>query len=546
MTIHCLTNPKNFVKEAKKSSITYEYLDEAFKCIGKQKTSRMFKGKSSRGKVDSLSTATLDNWMLTFEYVKQNPNKPDNDPYQARSIEPTKEWYEYVNLIKKPISQQEVSSWEKLSLTKLGKIAPTYGITLGVANNKSLRNIRERMNEMVKRRQTYIWKSEQVDTTSDEKYDKEDFRMMNILKLQEIAKKYGIPSAHIKKDELITAILDAKDANFSEDIVNPYKKLNSKELKKIAKDRGFTRYNDLQRTELMKSLIEDDSRYVEKPDEPCTDDSTIYQCQELKKYELVASTGETFIIPVRADGYVNATRLCKAGNKNFAQWKVLESTQTLIQMLAENIGSSKESLLTVEQGRYGGSWIHPDLAMQLVQWVSPQFALQSSRWTRELAETGEVKLRRPTRPQISLTDMDIEAEEIEMEYSWTQYTNCLVLYIAYIGNGMVKIGSSDSKFIEREIKHTSSESIYPQFRMLKCYKISARPIEKTIQTLLDRYRVIFGVQKEIFKPPKTLKEFLKDIEILLQDNDLKMQNDILRKEIMELKLELAQLKCIHN
>ena len=40
-----------------------------------------------------------------------------------------------------------------------------------------------------------------------------------------------------------------------------------------------------------------------------------------------------------------------------------------------------------------GSWIHPDLAIQLAQWISPMFSLQVSRCVRELALTGSVMLR---------------------------------------------------------------------------------------------------------------------------------------------------------
>lgn len=31
----------------------------------------------------------------------------------------------------------------------------------------------------------------------------------------------------------------------------------------------------------------------------------------------------------------------------------------------------------------GGTWIHPDLAIQLAQWCSKAFAIQVSRWIRE-------------------------------------------------------------------------------------------------------------------------------------------------------------------
>ena len=37
-----------------------------------------------------------------------------------------------------------------------------------------------------------------------------------------------------------------------------------------------------------------------------------------------------------------------------------------------------------------GSWIYPDLSVQLAQWLSPSFALKVSRWIRELGLTGSV------------------------------------------------------------------------------------------------------------------------------------------------------------
>ena len=60
-----MANPQNFVTEANKLNIKYEYLVEAVECIGKQSVSRLFNGNSNRGKQESLSAATIDNWLLT-------------------------------------------------------------------------------------------------------------------------------------------------------------------------------------------------------------------------------------------------------------------------------------------------------------------------------------------------------------------------------------------------------------------------------------------------------------------------------------------------
>jgi hypothetical protein len=39
-----------------------------------------------------------------------------------------------------------------------------------------------------------------------------------------------------------------------------------------------------------------------------------------------------------------------------------------------------------------GSWIHPDLAIQLAQRISPSFALQVSKWIRTLFTDGNVSI----------------------------------------------------------------------------------------------------------------------------------------------------------
>jgi hypothetical protein len=104
------------------------------------------------------------------------------------------------------------------------------------------------------------------------------------------------------------------------------------------------------------------------------------------------------VISSREDGFVNATQMCKAGGKLFGHWKPLESTKALIKALESDIGIPASQLVDVRKGNSSkfsqGSWVHPDLAVQLAQWISPVFALQVSRWVRELAVTGRVKMGR--------------------------------------------------------------------------------------------------------------------------------------------------------
>ena len=545
MTKRCLTNPQSFVKEAHAKGVRYEYLQEASKCIGNQKIVRMFKGKSSRGSLNSLSSATLQNWFITFEYVQEHPNEEDKDPYQARAIEPTQEWFDYVTLIKSPIPQDVVDSWENLSNQKLGDEALKYGITIGIRNGRAIKTLHQRMYDMIERRREKIWNTIEEPKNQQESTEEEpNYRMMNMFKLHSIAQSYGIAANRLKKEEIICRIQKAKKENLTQSQEqNDYEKLTSRELKNIAKDMGFISYNNLKKTELIKMIVEHN---ITDNEEEIIDSHIIEEPSnlEIKEYSLELSSGKNFIIPIREDGMVNATALCKAGNKKFADWKRLKETKKYLTELNMNMGIPILDLIQSDiGGNYNGTWIHRKVAYHLAQWISPKFSVQVSNWLDQLLTTGEVKLQRPVKPLLDMSQIDIEAEILEKNYDWSQYTNSLVLYIAYIGNGLLKIGSSDSRLLQREIKHTSCESPYSQFRILKTFKISSRTMETTIHELLTRYRMNFGVQKEIYKPPETLEQFINNVKNLVDDHDLKLKIEVLKEEILELRRENTRL---HN
>lgn len=125
----------------------------------------------------------------------------------------------------------------------------------------------------------------------------------------------------------------------------------------------------------------------------------------------------------REDGFINATAMCKAGKKEFKHWNSLESTKALTRALVEvenaDVGistSAKYSVIDIKKGgndkKAQGSWIHPDLAVQLAQWISPTFALQVSKWIRELAYTGSVNIKED-KTQQQLFDLQNENKKLK-------------------------------------------------------------------------------------------------------------------------------------
>ncbi len=83
------------------------------------------------------------------------------------------------------------------------------------------------------------------------------------------------------------------------------------------------------------------------------------------------------------DGYINATAMCQAAGKLFADYRRLASTDQYLNALHTDMGIPITVLIqSVRGGREGeqGTWVHPYVATHLAQWLSPEFAVQVNKW----------------------------------------------------------------------------------------------------------------------------------------------------------------------
>jgi hypothetical protein len=86
------------------------------------------------------------------------------------------------------------------------------------------------------------------------------------------------------------------------------------------------------------------------------------------------------------DGYVNATAMCAAVGKRFNDYSRLAVTQEFLAELSRSAGIPADLLVfTNMTGRNEerGTWVHPDVAINLGQWCSPKFAVAVSQWVWE-------------------------------------------------------------------------------------------------------------------------------------------------------------------
>ena len=542
MTVKIFSNPKTLIKELFNQCIYYEFLTEAKQSLGCQKLSKHFEGKSTRGgNSNSISAVTIENWIKTFEYVQENPNEEDKDLFQPRNISPKDSWFEYINLLKTPINEDEIKSWDNLSNKKLGDKAQDIGYIVGIRNSTAIKTLKERMITTVERRREHIWTkldefNELIPTICNFIYNQDisdtDYRIMNVNKLHFLCKQRKIVSMHKKKDEMIK-LLEEYDSKEPETSISEYTKLSLIQLKCLAKERYLSDYNNKKIHELIQMLenYDENQKIKNKKKEE----------HEKNKYNMVL--GDIVILARKQDNYIDATSLCKAAGKNFFNWNENSKSKEFLRELNRSIGNPMDLIKIISTGinEGRGTWVHPRVAINIAQWASPKFDVIVSGWIHNLLKDGVVSIGKPVDGFSTYTQIEEEAIYLENNLDRAKFSNCMVLYLSYIGDGLIKIGYSDCGFSNRNIRHMSCETKYKQFRNIGLYEISERSIEKLVHNNFIIYRYPFEKQTEIYSV-KSLSKFTTEVEQFLYDNDLKMRIKELRKENVKMKIENAELK----
>ncbi len=280
-------------------------------------------------------------------------------------------------------------------------------------------------------------------------------------------------------------------------------------------------------------------------------------------------------IESREDGFINATQLCKAGGKKFNNWYQLDSTKEIIKELEKSLNAgipAFKNLVEVKKGRYNsGSWIHPDLAVQLAQWISPSFAIQVSRWIRELLITGNVsvdskksdeeliELQNKVR-QLQLENKEkdalLEKKEVLLEEKddtlnrlhniqkellsyKKRVTKEETIYIVstadYARQGIFKIGRTKNKMNFRNSSHNTTPIAGDKVKVIKTFNVNDSVlVERNIHAKLNG--LLLEGEKEFFMCPYDLLENIVDVIIHHDDEE----NDIVNK-IVETVYRLRQV-----
>ena len=96
----------------------------------------------------------------------------------------------------------------------------------------------------------------------------------------------------------------------------------------------------------------------------------------------------------KSDGYINATQLCKAGDRKFNTYYRRKKTKEFLKVFSIDTQICVDSLIKYNSsyGEERSSWVHPHIAINIAQWISAEFDVKVSRWIYELMLFGNVTL----------------------------------------------------------------------------------------------------------------------------------------------------------
>ncbi|UOX38643.1 KilA N domain protein [Finch poxvirus] len=155
------------------------------------------------------------------------------------------------------------------------------------------------------------------------------------------------------------------------------------------------------------------------------------------------------VIMFKDNGFINATKLCELGKKDFKNWLRLDGSKELIKKLEEDNNyyymtklSSKKMLCVIieikdrrkhHQHDISGSYVHPDIVPHIISWISPSFAVRVSKITnyhisghyeykllerkKEIKEIYEMLFNFSTRHNANSVKLRKELNMMEEKYS---------------------------------------------------------------------------------------------------------------------------------
>lgn len=104
-------------------------------------------------------------------------------------------------------------------------------------------------------------------------------------------------------------------------------------------------------------------------------DSSIRATSRKVTSNLVKAEYNDFAVTFTEEAWFNATEVADKYNKRVADWLENIETQHYLRALAEILKVPNLALLKTRRGRYGGTWLHPQLAVFFARWLDIRFGI---------------------------------------------------------------------------------------------------------------------------------------------------------------------------
>jgi len=123
-------------------------------------------------------------------------------------------------------------------------------------------------------------------------------------------------------------------------------------------------------------------------------DDTLINNSNETTFQLTLPNNTTMVIPIK-NGRINATVLCKAGNKEYSKWIRNKNSEDTLLALEKYLQLSRDQIITtVTTGPNDqrGTFVNRKLGIIIAMWINPDFFIQIASWIDELLITGSVTI----------------------------------------------------------------------------------------------------------------------------------------------------------
>lgn len=189
-------------------------------------------------------------------------------------------------------------------------------------------------------------------------------------------------------------------------------------------------------------------------------------------YSLQGENGEAIITEINlSTGYVNATKLCQSAGRLLSSYMRSKRTQEFLKELSLNLHIGRfDIVISKRGGNYIGTWVHPDVAIDLAAWCSPKFQVAVAKLVRRYM-SGELTTNE---------SMYVASLANDMRMLITSFHLRPVVYIGKVDSKDfcgAKIGSTDD-LKAREIRHNREMG---SFVLIKVFEtLNHKAVERKI------------------------------------------------------------------